>query len=310
MKPRLRDVAADAERRLRRGWLGRVQRRFRHGRFVMQPGHEVDHSFETRNEFADWAVENSWISDPGAIRSIVEHALAGGIQSAFLGEVPPDDVYLRGSNYREDLMAHGLNCRLRAVLDQIHHLSEKLGPTEVRIFAPEALTPFAAQLANRYPRFYGSEYLPTSGLREKYLSIPHEDLLSLSLPDGSLDIAVANDVFEHVPDLDTTLSELARVLRRGGDLIATFPMNYGGEETVVRAVLEDGVIHHLMKPEYHGDLVAPRKGVLVFQIPGWDILERARSAGFSKARMHFVSSQVGGITATEIAGILLLRAQR
>jgi SAM-dependent methyltransferase len=310
VKVRLRALYAGVVRRLQRSWLSRVRRRLRHGRVDAQPGHEVDVELDRLSDFLDWWRENPWISDPGVIRSIVEHALEHGIQSSFLGRVPPEEVDLRGEDYREALLARELNCRLRAVLDQIHDLTGRVPPSELRIYASEAVTHFAEQLRSRYPRFYGSEFLPTPELREKYDSIPHEDLHSLSLPDATLDVAVANEVFEHVPDLDRVLGELARVLRPGGELIATFPMNYGEEKTLVRAVLEDGAIRHLAEPEFHGDPIDVQNRSLVFQIPGWDILERARKAGFTQARMHFVSSRVRGITATEIAGILLLRAQR
>jgi SAM-dependent methyltransferase len=50
------------------------------------------------------------------------------------------------------------------------------------------------------------------------------------MPDGripfaaeSFDIAVTNQVIEHVEDLDLTLSELNRVLRPGGALLSVFP---------------------------------------------------------------------------------------
>jgi SAM-dependent methyltransferase len=43
------------------------------------------------------------------------------------------------------------------------------------------------------------------------------------IPDGSLDLALALDVLEHVPDLDHTVGELLRVVRPGGELIVTGP---------------------------------------------------------------------------------------
>jgi hypothetical protein len=37
----------------------------------------------------------------------------------------------------------------------------------------------------------------------------------------------------------------------------------------------------LQPPEYHGDPVNPKKGVLCYQIFGWDLLELLRSVGFT-----------------------------
>ncbi len=41
---------------------------------------------------------------------------------------------------------------------------------------------------------------------------------------GHFDVVIANLVFEHIPDLAPALSEIARVLRPGGHLIAAFPV--------------------------------------------------------------------------------------
>ncbi len=46
------------------------------------------------------------------------------------------------------------------------------------------------------------------------------DVQELPFPDGSFDAAVANFMLYHVPDLNRGLSELARVLRSGGVLVA------------------------------------------------------------------------------------------
>ena len=46
------------------------------------------------------------------------------------------------------------------------------------------------------------------------------DVRRLELADASFDVAVANWMLYHVPDLDAALAELARVLRPGGRLVA------------------------------------------------------------------------------------------
>jgi len=45
----------------------------------------------------------------------------------------------------------------------------------------------------------------------------------IPLPDGSVDMVLSNQVFEHVEDLDATLAEIARVLVPGGRLLSLFP---------------------------------------------------------------------------------------
>jgi SAM-dependent methyltransferase len=56
--------------------------------------------------------------------------------------------------------------------------------------------------------------------RERGVDARVADVQQLPLPDRSFDVAVANWMLYHVPELDRALSELARVLRPGGRLVA------------------------------------------------------------------------------------------
>lgn len=56
--------------------------------------------------------------------------------------------------------------------------------------------------------------------RERGVDARVGDVQELLFGDGSFDCAVANWMLYHVPDLDRALSELARVLRPGGRLVA------------------------------------------------------------------------------------------
>ena len=51
----------------------------------------------------------------------------------------------------------------------------------------------------------------------------------LPLGTETIGSVVANSVLEHIPDLDTTLDEIHRVLKPGGDLILTTPSDHFGE---------------------------------------------------------------------------------
>jgi hypothetical protein len=86
-----------------------------------------------------------------------------------------------------------------------------------------------------------------------------------------------------VPDDRRALGELLRVLRPGGYMVFTVPL-HGGERTVERARLRDGVIEHLLEPVHHTDPLRV-EGILAFRDYGNDIVERLRDAGFGEARI-------------------------
>ena len=70
-----------------------------------------------------------------------------------------------------------------------------------------------------------------------------------------------------------------------------------------------GKINYLMEPEYHGNPV-DEKGSLVFEIPGWDILERTRAAGFRTATMQWVYSESCGMLTADYGGHFVLLAEK
>jgi len=49
------------------------------------------------------------------------------------------------------------------------------------------------------------------------------DALRLPFPDGAFDRVIASEVLEHIPDDETAMGELARVLRPGGSMAVTVP---------------------------------------------------------------------------------------
>ena len=106
-----------------------------------------------------------------------------------------------------------------------------------------------------------------------------QDVQRLTYGDGVFDLVTSTEVFEHVPDDRRAFGEVHRVLRPGGALIFTVPLMDAGA-TLERARLENGAVVHLVEPEYHGDRLRGRAGVLAFRTYGPDILERLHAAGF------------------------------
>lgn len=206
-------------------------------------------------------------------------------------------------NWRERMVCGccGLNSRQRAAIQLCEATVCQSDMSSVWI--TEQLTPVYRILKPRFSSLIGSEFLGDSlasgTINES--GIRHEDVTSSSFTDGSLDLILSFDVFEHVPDPMLAFKECARVLRPGGVLLFTVPFLSLDAETRVRARLEGSEVVHLMEPQYHGDPVHPDKGVLCYQEFGWDILEKLRDAGFDDASvLVYESAELGHLGGPQI----------
>jgi len=106
-----------------------------------------------------------------------------------------------------------------------------------------------------------------------------QDVQRLTYGDASFDLVTSTEVFEHVPDDRRAFAEVHRVLRPGGLLVFTVPL-MDASPTLERAEIRYNRIVHLVTPEYHGDRLRGRRGVLAFRTYGPDIVDRLRAVGF------------------------------
>jgi glycosyltransferase involved in cell wall biosynthesis/SAM-dependent methyltransferase len=195
-------------------------------------------------------------------------------------------------NWREGLVCPSCKMknrqRLIALLINQVYLNE-VGKT---LYFMEKVTPFY-EWANKSlinHQLIGSEYLGHEYESGAIINgIQHEDAEHLSFIDQSIDLIVSNDVFEHVPNPQTALSECARVLKPGGILLATIPFYHYSDQSIARAEIVNGEIKHLLPPLYHINPLSTN-GSLVFTDFGWDIIETIKNAGFSVASVDIYSS--------------------
>lgn len=274
------------------------------------PGAEIiEVDFDNRDEWVSW---RQWNQDAAAEQtaSIVRHTSAYGLWEPLTRRFfVASQINWDTSNLRESGATAGINSRLRATLFALHSCLGNLDPYELKIYAAEAITAFALLMRGRFPKFLGSEYTSDPAIAEALFPIPNEDLTALSFKDASFHVVTTNEVLEHVPSIDAALSELARVLKPGGWHIGTCPFRFMDWDSEVRARIVDREVVYVMAPEWHGDPMGTG-GSLVFEIPGWDILERARSAGFSRAFWKYIQSPTFGICANETGGVLVLCLQK
>lgn len=262
---------------------------------------EASVSLRSLEEWRAFAARNPFVYGVDRPNELVRRVLERGIVEPLTGRAVAGSEISFDGNIREGLGNGFIGSRVRAVMHEI----ERFGVDhQTRIYGAEAITAFALLMRGRFARYLGSEYGSTEELRRSMFPIPHEDLTALTFDDGTFDIVTTNEVLEHVPDLDAAMAEMARVLRPGGRHIGTVPFAIVSETGTVKARLVNGEVVHLTEPEYHGNPFE-EGGALVFEVPGWDVLRRAKIAGFSDAWIQFTWSVQHGYL-SENTGIAIL----
>lgn len=274
-----------------------------------RPRPEIALELRALEEWEQVIADNPHFRDPDYIRSMARAVAENGAIEPLTGtEIPPGALQLT-DNLREGLDYQSINSRTRAVLLSLQWALAEKNWADAKIYAAEAVTPFALRLRGIFAKFIGSEYSAAEEQRQDLYPIPIEDLQKLSLPSDVFDLVTTNDVLEHVPSIDEALGEICRVLRPGGWHIGTAPFAMGQHDSIRRAELIGGQINFLTEPEYHGNPV-DEKGSLVFEVPAWDILDRARKAGFRDAFVRFLMSTKHACFSSDAGGIFVFCFQK
>lgn len=139
---------------------------------------------------------------------------------------------------------------------------------------------------SRAKHYYCSEYFGPEHRSGDYVNgWLHQDLMSMSFGDSSIELIISGDVFEHIPDPYQAHREVYRVLKRGGRHVFTVPFDQAQYLDDVRAkVDETGKTVMLAEPIYHWDPVRPKDGALVYTLFSLEMLVKLRQIGF---RVHF-----------------------
>ena len=254
-----------------------------------RPRPEISLELRSLEEWERVIADNPQFRDPHYIQSIAADAAQDGAIEPLTGTIIPAGALQLTDNLREGLDYQHINSRMRGALLSLQWALGDTNWADAKIYAAEAVTPFALRMRGIFAKFIGSEYAETEEQREHLYPIPVENLQKLSFPSDVFDVVTTNEVLEHVPSIDEALAEICRVLKPRGWHIGTAPFAVGQYDSIRRAELIDGKVNFLMEPEYHGNPV-DEKGSLVFEVPGWDILERARKAGFRDPFVRFLMS--------------------
>jgi len=183
-------------------------------------------------------------------------------------------------------------------------IMQKSKDKRLSIYFMEQVTPiylWAKKYLGSSHQITGSEYL---GYEYKggeiFNGIQHENIEMLSFKDNEFDMIISNDVFEHVPNPDIAFKECCRVLKPGGEMLATIPFYDNYDFSIKRAVIKNNQIINLLAPQFHGNPLS-EKGSLVFNDFGWDLLSTMKLSGFNEANIElFLSEKYGHIGQTQL----------
>lgn len=77
-------------------------------------------------------------------------------------------------------------------------------------------------------RYKAQDFAKYSGAEHSYGDLDYiGDITQIDAPDGAFDFILCSEVFEHIPRPDLAVTEFARLLRPGGELVVTAPLGSG-----------------------------------------------------------------------------------
>ncbi len=169
-------------------------------------------------------------------------------------------------------------------------------PPRLSLYAMEQVTPLFHWLTHQFSQVdcVGSEYLGEEIAGGTVINgLRHENVEQLSFQTAHFDLIISNDVLEHVNHPIQAMQEIYRVLKPSGELLITIPFHANSQLTVRRAKLEQGQLHFLLPPLYHGNPLSA-EGALVFHDFGWDFVDQLKTVGFEAVGLiHYWSYLYG-----------------
>lgn len=87
--------------------------------------------------------------------------------------------------------------------------------------------PYRVNFESRISRYIGADVAAASGVQPDIRLIPGQPV---PMPDASVDTILSTQVLEHVSDIDSYIAECSRLLRSGGKLLISVPMQWRHHE--------------------------------------------------------------------------------
>lgn len=156
--------------------------------------------------------------------------------------------------------------------------NEVEGWQNLSVYVNSASGPYFSFLKKNCKSLYNSLYIENVERGEYNNNVQCQDLQDLTFNDSVFDVCTSAEIFEHIPDDKKAFKEIFRVLKPGGIIIFTVPFD-DIEDTIERAINNNGIIEYLKEPVYHNDSIRGGK-VLCYRDYGRDIIKRLSDVGF------------------------------
>lgn len=168
-------------------------------------------------------------------------------------------------------------------------------------------SPSSMMMARECAGYIATHYYPDIEPGKLHEGIRCENLEQQTFPDESFDIVITQDVFEHIFDYRRAFRDVMRTIKPGGAHIFTTPKYKGLAKTEDRAVLRDGQVVHLTKPEYHGNPIDPQGGALVTVYYGDDLPEIIYRETGCPTTIYILKQERLGTAAVEFIEVFVTR---
>lgn len=157
--------------------------------------------------------------------------------------------------------------------------------------------------------YVATNFFPNAPAGKKKRGFLNQDLENQTFGDETFDLVITQDVMEHIFKPELAFAEIARTLKKGGAHIFTVPLvNKNAPSERWAEIGDDGRIHFLKTPEYHGNPVN-RKGSPVAMHWGYDICDLIFSSSGLYTTVVMIDNLELGIRAEYIEVLISKKMQ-
>ena len=119
--------------------------------------------------------------------------------------------------------------------------------------------------STRCIKYSSSQFYPHKPLGEMVNGFRNENIEKLTFNDDNFDYFVCLDVLEHIFDPEAAVKEMLRVVKPGGAVIFTVPIQKELSKSIQRSKLDkQGQIIHLLPADYHGNPIGDGRSLVTW----------------------------------------------